>query len=108
MNRKQRIHAILSDNLEPLLLQVEDESHTHHVPAGAETHFKVVLVSEKFQTISRVERHRLVNKLLTEELKNGLHALSLHLYTPEEWERQQGAPLSPSCRDGYRHKLQEE
>ena len=101
MSRKQRIHDALSVELKPETLLVEDETHRHHVPAGAETHFKVVAVSTQFKNLSRVARHRVINSLLASEFGDGLHALSLHLYTPDEWQKKTlGVPASPACRDG--------
>lgn len=102
MSRKNRIESILNEELSLMYLNVEDESKNHHVPQGAETHFKVTLVSPQFADLTRVARHRLLNKLLGEEFNQGLHALSMHLYTPEEWEKNKKSVLnSPSCRDGY-------
>jgi BolA protein len=104
MSRKQRIHQQLNSELNPSVLEVEDESSKHHVPKDAETHFKVTVVSEQFKTLTKLARHRQINKLLAEELNTGLHALSLHLFTPEEWEaREQSTSKTPACRDGYRH-----
>lgn len=83
----------------PLLhLEVVNESSGHHVPAGSETHFKVVLVSNDFENRSRVARHRQVNALLAAEFAAGMHALAVHTYTPSEWQRRHGeAPMSPPC-----------
>ncbi|TAL66052.1 MAG: BolA family transcriptional regulator [Legionella sp.] len=103
MSRKERIEVQLKQNLEPNYLSVEDESRNHHVPKDAETHFKVVLSSITFKDLSRIARHRLVNQLLQAEFDQGMHALSLHLYTPEEWEKKQGVLPSPSCKDGYKN-----
>lgn len=104
MSRKIRIEATLNQDLAPVYLQVDDESSHHHVPQGAETHFKATVVSSKFSDLSRIARHRLVNHLLTKEFDLGLHALSMHLYTPDEWEKNQIVPNSPTCRDGYKNK----
>lgn len=102
MSRKTRITEQLNLNLSPLFLTVEDESHNHHVPKDAETHFKLIVASNQFQGLSRVARHRLVNHLLVDELNSGLHALSMHLYTPEEWELKRDAVLkSPTCKNGF-------
>jgi BolA protein len=104
MSRTHRLHTIISAHLAPQVLQIEDESHQHHVPAGAESHFKVCIVSEQFQDKTRVARHRLVNHLIQQEFDNGLHALSLHLFTPEEWaDREKPVQPSPNCRGGSRH-----
>lgn len=98
MNRKQRIHDQLMSALQPAILSVEDESHQHRVPQDAETHFKVTVVSIAFDALSRVARARRVHSLLKTEFQQGLHALSLHLFTPEEWhQRGQTSSASPRC-----------
>jgi len=101
MSRKQRIEATLQSELSPLHLEVTDESHMHNVPEGAESHFKVLVVSEKFADQKPVGRHRLMNRLLGDEFATGLHALALHTWTPEEWFEKGGvAPDSPQCMGG--------
>jgi len=84
---------------------VIDETHMHNVPEGAESHFKVVAVSELFAEHKPVGRHRLVNQALKGEFESGLHALALHTWTPEEWFRKGGvAPRSPQCMGGSREE----
>lgn len=104
MSRKDRIEQQIKKVLNPIYLSVEDESVNHHVPKGAETHFKVIVVSKQFTNLTRTERHRTVNKLLQQEFNLGLHALSIHLYTSEEWEKNNTVLKSPSCRDGFNKK----
>lgn len=105
MSRKERIEEKLTTELSPGFLSVEDESRNHHVPEGAQTHFKVIAVSAKFMELNRVARHRLVNHLLGNEFELGLHALSLHLYTAEEWVHKNKSVLdSPACKDGYKNR----
>ncbi|MEM8594782.1 MAG: BolA/IbaG family iron-sulfur metabolism protein [Pseudomonadota bacterium] len=78
-----------------------NESHMHSVPANSETHFKLTLVSEQFESMRKVARHQAMYQLLDHELNNGVHALALHLYTPEEWvERANASPDSPNCLGG--------
>lgn len=102
MNRSQRIHAVLVENIHPLILEIINESNRHHVPEGSETHFKLIIVSADFEEQSRIQRHRIIHKLLAAELQQDLHALSLFLYTPEEWQNSgKTVPTSPACRDGY-------
>ena len=60
-----------SRNFEPLHLEVINESKNHNVPKNSETHFKVVVVSTKFDGLKLIERHRAVNTLLRDELKTG-------------------------------------
>lgn len=101
MSRKERIEEKLQAALSPMHLEVIDESHTHSVPDGAESHFKVLVVSERFGEHPLLGRHRLVNGLLREELDSGLHAIALHTWTPKEWFDKGGsAPDSPQCMGG--------
>lgn len=101
MTRKETIERTISASLEPLHLEVVDESHMHSVPEGAESHFKVLVVSEAFSGEKLVARHRAVNKLLAEQFQQGLHALALHTWTPDEWfEKGGAAPESPPCQGG--------
>lgn len=101
MSRQSRIESKLQDALSPMHLEVVDESYMHSVPPGAESHFRVLVVSERFEGQGLVARHRTLNQLLREELQGGLHALALHAWTPEEWLDKGGAaPQSPPCLGG--------
>ena len=85
---KARITDKLRSGLIPLALDVVDESHLHAGHAGhdskGESHFRVEIVSDAFAGKSRVERHRIINSLLAEELAGGVHALAISARTPEE------------------------
>lgn len=97
MSRKIRLHDALTAELNPMILNIEDESHLHR-RQGIETHFKVIIVSARFEGLKLLQRHQKVNKLAAKEFKTGLHALSLHLYTPEEWEKRGAStPQTPAC-----------
>ena len=101
MNRKQRIEIKLKNALDPLHLDVVDESYMHAVPADSESHFKVLAVSDAFIGLPLIDRHRRLNQLLDAELQNGLHALTLHTWTPDEWHAKGGTtPTSPPCLGG--------
>ena len=88
---RNRIETKLREALAPVHLEVRDDSEQHRGHGGwregGETHFHVTLVTPAFQGLSRVQRHRLVNQLLAEELAGQVHALSLRLLTPSEGER---------------------
>ncbi|WMY96721.1 MAG: BolA/IbaG family iron-sulfur metabolism protein [Arsenophonus sp.] len=71
----------------PLYLAVTDESIKHNFSKNMETHFKIILVTEKFFQQKLLQRHRTVYLILKEELSNGVHALNLHTYTPVEWNK---------------------
>jgi BolA protein len=95
--RYQRIEKYLTETLQPSVLEIIDESNNHRVPVGSESHFKLTIVALKFIGLNRVARHQLVYTCLAPELTTGLHALSLRLYTPEEWRKQPNPMPSPSC-----------
>lgn len=104
MSLQALIHDALVAGLEPVALEVLNESHQHSVPRGSETHFKVVVVTPRFAGQSLVQRHRVVNGLLTEAFARGLHALAIHAYTPEQWDARGGTyPASPPCLGGSKH-----
>ena len=99
---KDRIEEKLAAALDPAHLQVVNESGNHNVPAGAETHFKVVVVSPTFDGQRLLARHRRINETLADELAGGVHALAIHAYTADEWQRRFGtAPMSPPCLGGH-------
>ncbi|CAJ0957360.1 unnamed protein product [Ranitomeya imitator] len=89
------IRAKLSENLDPCHLEVHNESSMHAVPPGSETHFKVVVVSDVFSGKSLIQRHRLVNDLLKEELAGAVHALSIQAKTPQQWAENPTVVKSP-------------
>lgn len=95
------VEAVIREKLQaalvPDFLTVENESHGHRVPQGAETHFKVVVVAQAFEGLRPVARHQKVYQVLALELQQGVHALALHTYTPSEWQAQPEAPVSPAC-----------
>ena len=88
MIMQERIVARLKEALDPISLDVVDESDRHAGHAGARpgggTHYRVRVVSVRFERVSRVERHRLVYDLLTAEFADGLHALALVAKAPGE------------------------
>ena len=90
----------LSTSFQPLHLDVLNESNNHNVPKGSETHFKVVIVSDSFDKLPLIKRHRSVNQVLQEELSSGVHALSITAKTPQEWGKNPKAFQSPPCRGG--------
>jgi BolA family transcriptional regulator, general stress-responsive regulator len=85
---QERIVAQLTAALNPISLDIVDESDRHAGHAGARegggTHYRVRVVSARFERQSRVERHRLVYGLLTAEFADGLHALALVAKAPGE------------------------
>lgn len=87
MSVAEQIEKKLSAQLEPVSLEIVDESHLHeghsgHRPGG-ETHFRVRIVAKIFEGKSLVERHRMVNEVLADELAGPIHALAITASPPE-------------------------
>ena len=78
----------LTQAFAPQSLKVEDESHQHEGHSGSrpggQTHFRVYIVSDAFKNKTRIERHRLINGILSAELAGGIHALAIHATAPGE------------------------
>ncbi len=82
----------LIKNFNPVHLEVIDESHKHAGHAGAaqhaakhgsgESHFHVVIISEKFEGMNLLARHRAVMDVLSGEMESKVHALSLDAKAP--------------------------
>ncbi|MGP1871035.1 MAG: BolA/IbaG family iron-sulfur metabolism protein [Arsenophonus sp.] len=90
----EKIEEKLKYAFSPIYLMVSDESKQHNVPNGIESHFKIILVTEKFVGQSMVTRHQAVYKLLADELSNSIHALGLYTYTQTELKQRQKTVFS--------------
>ncbi|KAF9222563.1 bola-like protein [Gyrodon lividus] len=85
----------LATLLQPSQLTITNESHLHRHHAAmraqgggnGETHFAVQIISDVFQGVAPLQRHRMIYSALSAELAQGLHALSLETRTPEEAQR---------------------
>ncbi|KZT70974.1 bola-like protein [Daedalea quercina L-15889] len=90
------IRTKLFSALQPSELAIVNDSwqHRHHAAmrvqggGSGETHFSIQVVSEQFRGKTTMQRHRLIYSMLSEELSQGLHALSLKTKTPEEVQSQ--------------------
>ena len=96
MSTRDAIINKLHEAFLPESLEVQDESHLHeghagHRPGG-ETHFRVYIVSQAFEGKSRIERHRMINAALAQELADAVHALAIHAQAPAEKPRQNASP----------------
>lgn len=101
MSMQAQIEQKLAGGLDVRHLEVVNESSNHNVPPGSESHFKIVVVAPDFAGKTLLNRHRLINTLLADELKGSIHALAMHTYTEEEWVEASGnAPMSPPCLGG--------
>ena len=75
------------ETLAPSSLNIEDESarHAGHAGAGGGGHYRLTIVSSRFQGLDAVARHRLVYETLGDLMQKGIHALAISAYTPEEF-----------------------
>jgi BolA protein len=73
--------------LDPASLSLEDESaqHAGHAGASAGGHYRLTIVSSRFNGLNAVARHRLVYQTLGDLMQKGIHALAISAYTPEEF-----------------------
>jgi stress-induced morphogen len=97
---QSRISSLLSTKLKPTFLDVINESSQH--ARGNESHFKVIVVSNVFDGISLIDRHRMVNDAV-QEVYSQIHALSIIAKTPEQWNKNKEVLPSPPCLGGSKH-----
>ncbi|NGP54592.1 BolA family protein [Thioalkalivibrio sp. XN8] len=86
-DRVEKIRQRLETQLQPELLEIEDESRLHAGHAGARDgrgHFRVMIVSPAFQGLSRIARHRLVFDAMGELMETDIHALAVQAFSPDE------------------------
>ena len=90
MKRKNNIENLILKNYDPKLFYVIDVSEQHrghqNFKEGVESHFEIIVVSEKFKNLNKIERHRMINKTLKHEFLSGLHSIIIKTYTIEEYK----------------------
>ena len=86
-DRAARIRALLEAALAPSSLEVGDDSHLHVGHAGAASgggHYSVKIVSERFEGLRLVMRHRLVYDAVQAMMHTDIHALAITAVAPSE------------------------
>lgn len=88
MRVSETITKKLKEAFAPESIEVVDESHLHeghagHRPGG-QSHFRLHIVSQAFAGKSRIDRHRMINAILADDLAGGVHALAIHASAPGE------------------------
>ena len=88
MRVSETITTKLKQAFTPESVDVVDESHLHaghagHRPGG-QSHFRIYIVSQAFAGKSRIDRHRMINAVLADDLAGGIHALAIHASAPDE------------------------
>ena len=91
MNRKTKIEKIINERFQPYFFFVNDVSEQHRghqsFKENVESHFEVIIVSQKFEGINKVLRHRMINEGLQKEYLLDLHSVSMKAHTIEEYKK---------------------
>ena len=86
--RVARIRDAIEQRLDATHVEVIDHSSDHAGHAGAEAgggHFEVIVVSGKFEGVSRLASQRLVYEALGDLMTTEIHAVTMHTFTPDGW-----------------------
>tara|TARA_X000000950_G_scaffold280272_1_gene374574 strand:- start:902 stop:1198 length:297 start_codon:yes stop_codon:yes gene_type:complete len=90
LKRKNNIENLILKDYEPEFCSVIDVSDQHrghqNFKEGVESHFEIIVVSEKFKNLNKIERHRMINKSLKPEFLSGLHSIIIKTFTIEEYK----------------------
>ena len=90
MNRKLKIEKIILKNYDPYFYSVLDVSEQHrghqNFKENVESHFEILVVSNRFINVKRIDRHRMVNDSLKNEFLSDLHSAVIKTYTVEEYQ----------------------
>ena len=91
LKRKIKIETLILKNFKPEFFSVLDVSEQHrghhNFKENIESHFEIIIVSEKFKNLNRIERHRMVNQSLQEEFLSDLHSVTIKTYTTQEYKK---------------------
>ncbi|KAI3386524.1 hypothetical protein SNEBB_006058 [Seison nebaliae] len=114
----KKIEQRIKDVIPTVFIEIVNESWRHKVPKNSETHFKLTVVSDRFEKMKMLDRHRLINNELNDCMENdGVHSIQIHTITPSIWYSnyyEKGLKLAentqpPSCLGGIvREKLMKE
>lgn len=85
---KNILETKLRNTFSPTYLKVKDDSYLHvshgNYEPGGGSHLSIIIISSVFCGLSRIQRHQQVYACLEDEIKNGVHALSLKTLCPKE------------------------
>ena len=93
---ENKIINTLNESLNISSLKILNESYMHNVPEDAESHFKIVIVSNDFSNLSQIQRHKLVYKHLG-NIMDDIHALSIQSFNEVEFKSNPTILNSPEC-----------
>ena len=93
---QNKIDKLLRDNLNVSKLIIRNDSYKHNVPPNSESHFNVQIVSDDFQDLSQIQRHKKVYKAV-ESLLAEIHAFSIAAMTTSEFKENRSLRDTPDC-----------
>tara|TARA_E500000178_G_C16768247_1_gene637925 strand:+ start:508 stop:816 length:309 start_codon:yes stop_codon:yes gene_type:complete len=100
MSIAEILESSLTEKLKPSFLDILNESNLHNVPIGSESHFRILIVSDRFENLNVVKRHKMVYQVCKIAIKSGIHALAMQCFTEEEWKLNPKKNESPTCLGG--------
>ena len=90
MKRKLKIEKIILETYDPYFYSVLDVSEQHrghqNFKENVESHFEIIVVSDMFINLKRIDRHRMVNQSLKDEFCTELHSVTIKTHTVEEYK----------------------
>tara|TARA_B100000989_G_scaffold275087_1_gene234360 strand:+ start:601 stop:897 length:297 start_codon:yes stop_codon:yes gene_type:complete len=93
---QNKIDKLLKDNFNVFKLIIRNDSNKHNVPPDSESHFNVMIVSNDFQNLSQIQRHKKVYKAL-DSLLTEIHAFSITAITTSEFKENPSLRDTPDC-----------
>ena len=93
---QNKIERLLRDNLNVSKLLIRNDSCKHNVPPNSESHFNVQIVSDDFEDLSQIQRHKIVYKAVGALLAE-IHAFSITAMTTSEFKENPSLKDTPDC-----------
>ena len=93
---QNKIDKLLRDKFNVSKLVINNDSYKHNVPQNSESHFNVQIVSDDFQDLSQIQRHKIVYKAI-ESLLSEIHAFSITAMTTSEFKENPSLRDTPDC-----------
>ena len=91
MNRKTKIEKMINKIFQPYYFSVKDVSEQHRghqsFKENVESHFELIIVSEKFENRNKILRHRMINEGLQKEFQSDLHSVTINAHTIDEYKK---------------------
>ena len=95
---QNKIDKLLRDKFNVFKLTIKNDSYKHNVPLNSESHFNVQIVSDDFQDLSQIQRHKIVYKAI-ESLLAEIHAFSITAITTSEFKENPSLRDTPDCKN---------